>query len=349
MNPLAYTGLAVGILFGFALQRGRFCMNSAFRDIVLLKDFTLIKAVGAAILVQMIGFSILALTGAVTLNPKPLFWGANITGGLIFGIGMVLAGGCASGITYRVGEWMVGAMSAVVGFGLAGLMTAMGVLKPIKDYLQSSTKIMTAEGTSLTLANIFGIEPTTLMLLIAAFSIGIWVILASRKKADAEDDFGSAPPSLWGRIFTSGWGWLATGIVIGLVGILAYPASAAAGRNYPLGITGGWIGTWKALILPDTFFSWEALEVLGVVLGAAIAALIAKEFAIRAPAPKVLLQTFAGGFLMAFGAVTSSGCNVGHILSGVPMLSLGSIVGGISIILGAWLTAYIMFVRPEKA
>ena len=207
MNPLAYTGLAVGILFGFALQRGRFCMNSAFRDIVLLKDFTLIKAVGAAILVQMIGFSILALTGAVTLNPKPLFWGANITGGLIFGIGMVLAGGCASGITYRVGEGMVGAMSAVVGFGLAGLMTAMGVLKPIKDYLQSSTKIMTAEGTSLTLANIFGIEPTTLMLLIAAFSIGIWVILASRKKADAEDDFGSAPPSLWGRIFTSGWGW----------------------------------------------------------------------------------------------------------------------------------------------
>ena len=344
MNPLAYTGLAVGILFGFALQRGRFCMNSAFRDIVLLKDFTLIKAVGAAILVQMIGFSILALTGAVTLNPKPLFWGANITGGLIFGIGMVLAGGCASGITYRVGEGMVGAMSAVVGFGLAGLMTAMGVLKPIKDYLQSSTKIMTAEGTSLTLANIFGIEPTTLMLLIAAFSIGIWVILASRKKADAEDDFGSAPPSLWGRIFTSGWG-----IVIGLVGILAYPASAAACRNYPLGITGGWIGTWKALILPDTFFSWEALEVLGVVLGAAIAALIAKEFAIRAPAPKVLLQTFAGGFLMAFGAVTSSGCNVGHILSGVPMLSLGSIVGGISIILGAWLTAYMMFVRPEKA
>ncbi|MCJ7825788.1 MAG: YeeE/YedE family protein, partial [Anaerolineales bacterium] len=230
-----------------------------------------------------------------------------------------------------------------------GLRTAMGVLKPIKAYLQSSTKIMTAEGTSLTLANIFGIEPTTLMLLIAAFSIGIWVILASRKKADAEDDFGSAPPSLWGRIFTSGWGWLATGIVIGLVGILAYPASAAAGRNYPLGITGGWIGTWKALILPDTFFSWEALEVLGVVLGAAIAALIAKEFAIRAPAPKVLLQTFAGGFLMAFGAVTSSGCNVGHILSGVPMLSLGSIVGGISIILGAWLTAYMMFVRPEKA
>ena len=47
-----YTGLIVGLLFGFALQRGRFCMNSAFRDIILLQEYTLLKAVGIAILVQ---------------------------------------------------------------------------------------------------------------------------------------------------------------------------------------------------------------------------------------------------------------------------------------------------------
>ena len=48
------------------------------------------------------------------------------------------------GFTYRVGEGMVGAMVAVGGFGLAGLMTAMGVLKPLKDSLQASTKIFLA-------------------------------------------------------------------------------------------------------------------------------------------------------------------------------------------------------------
>lgn len=346
MNALTWTGLGVGLLFGFALQRGRFCMNSAFRDIILLKDYTLLKAVGVAILVEMIGFEVLALTGVVTLNPKPLFWGANIIGGFVFGIGMVLAGGCASGITYRVGEGMVGAMSAIVGFGLAGLMTAGGVLKPIKDYLQSSTKVLTPDGKSLTLANIIGVPHYILAFGIAVAAIIIWVALAGRKKE--EESFGAPAKTLSERIFRRGWGWLGTGIVIGLIGILAYPASAAAGRNYPLGITGGWIGTWSALIKPDTPFSWEALEVIGAVFGALIAALIAKEFAIRAPAPKVLLQTFAGGFLMAFGAVTSKGCNIGHILSGVPMLSIGSIVGGMFIVLGAWFAAYLMFVLPEK-
>ncbi|HEY62842.1 MAG TPA: YeeE/YedE family protein [Anaerolineae bacterium] len=346
MNPLTWTGLAVGIVFGFALQRGRFCMNSAFRDIIVLKDYVLVKAVGIAILVEMIGFEILALTGVITLNPKPLFWGANIVGGLIFGVGMVLAGGCASGITYRFGEGMVGAMSAVVGFSLGGLMTAMGVLKPIAAYLQANTKVVIGDGQSPTLANIFGVPHYVMAFGIAILVIVIWIIAGAKKKSEDEETSSS---SLGARIFKHGWGWLATGIVIGVIGIIAFPLSAAAGRNYPLGITGGWIGINKALIIPDTMFSWEALEVLGAVVGAFLAAIIAGEFGIRAPSAKMLLQTFLGGFLMAFGAVTSSGCNIGHILSGIPQLSIGSILGGTCIVLGAWITAYFMFVRPMNA
>ena len=45
------TGLFVGVLFGFILQRGRFCMNSAFRDAILLKDNILLKTVFVALLV----------------------------------------------------------------------------------------------------------------------------------------------------------------------------------------------------------------------------------------------------------------------------------------------------------
>jgi uncharacterized protein len=53
--------------------------------------------------------------------------------------------------------------------------------------------------------------------------------------------------------------------------------------------------------------------------------------------------------MMGFGAVLSSGCNIGHILSGVPQLSIGSILGGISIVLGGWVMAYFMFIRPMQA
>ena len=77
-------GLVVGIIFGFVLQRGRFCMNSAFRDILVLKEYTLLKAVSLALLGQMIAFHILDLLNIITLSPKPLAWGGNILGGFLF-------------------------------------------------------------------------------------------------------------------------------------------------------------------------------------------------------------------------------------------------------------------------
>ena len=348
MNPMVFTGLGVGLLFGFTLQRGRFCMNSAFRDIILMQEFTLLKALGVAILIEMLGFTILGMTGLITLNPKPFIWGANIAGGLIFGVGMVIAGGCASGITYRVGEGMVGAMSAVTGFALVGLMTSGGILKPVKDYLQVSTKIMTPDGKSLTLANIFAVPHYIVAFGIVIVGTIIWVIFAIRNKEEEDDESDSPPKTLFEKIFSQGWNWLITGIVIGFIGILAYLASTTVGRNYPLGIASGWMGIWNSLIKPDFPLSWDAMLIIGVVLGAAVASLIAKEFSLRAPEPKVMLQTFAGGGMMAFGAIASGGCNIGHILSGVPMLSIGSIVGGLSIVFGAWAAAYVIFIFPNR-
>lgn len=354
MTPIV-SGLLVGVLFGFALQRGRFCMNSAFRDIILGRDFTLFKALSVAILVEMIGFSIMAFAGTVTLAPKPLMWGANIVGGLIFGFGMVLAGGCASGITYRTGEGMMGALIAVLGFGLSALMAATGVLNPILKSLQN-TKIMTADDKPLTLANMVGVDLKVAMLVLAIVIIVIWAVMAMRNKAAA--GYGDKAKSLGEAVFKKGWKWLPTGIVVGLIGMLAFPLSAAAGRNYPLGITGGWVNIFQSLIkwqavvegnIKVTALNWEGAEVLGIVLGALAAALIAGEFAIRAPEPKIILQTFIGGLLMGFGAVVSSGCNIGHILSGVPQLSIGSLVGGISIILGGWTMAWFMFIRPMNS
>jgi uncharacterized protein len=347
MSPLLFTGLALGIVFGFALQRGRFCMNSAFRDVIVLKDYDLLKAVGVALLVSMVGFQLMAMTGVITLNPKPLLWGANILGGLVFGVGMVIAGGCASGITYRAGEGMMGAMAAIAGFSLTAIMAAIGLFKPVVTYLQENTKIAAADGSTLTLANALGLPPYLLAFGIPILAVVLWFAFG-RGQDEYADDSGEKL-SLGQRIFKRAWGWWATGIVIGLIGIAAFPLSAAAGRNYPLGITGGWVGFSRTLITGENFFSWEVLLVLGVVLGGFFAALIAGEFALRAPAPKMMLQAFGGGLLMGFGAVCASGCNVGHILSGVPQLSMGSIVSGMSIILGAWVAAYFLFIRPQQA
>jgi uncharacterized membrane protein YedE/YeeE len=331
---LVITGLFIGVLFGFVLQRGRFCMNSAFRDIVLFQDYALFKTVAAAVLVSLAGFAIMDLAGVITLAPKPLWWGANLLGSFVFGIGMVVAGGCASGVTYRVGEGMVGAMTAVLGLTIGAYVTAIGFLSGFKNSLQESTKIVAADGSSLTLANVLGIDYAVLALGIFVVVVVVWFIVAWKKY---EGD--------------NKWGWLTTGFLIGMVAIIAWPLSAAAGRNYPLGITAGWIGIAKKLLNltnPEVQLNWIAWLIIGTVVGSFIAALIARELKLRVPPIKRLLITFGGGLLMGFGAVLSGGCNITHILSGFPQLSLGSFLAGISIILGAWLMSYIMFVRPMK-
>ena len=337
MSTAIITGLIVGIIFGFVMQRGRFCMNSAIRDTALLQDYTLLKSVGVAILVSMAGFAIMDATGIISINPKPSFGWANLVGSFIFGAGMVIAGGCASGITYRVGEGMMGALAAVIGLATTGTLTAMGFLKPIMVALRP------AEATNPTLASVLGMQYWFLALIISILAGVIWYMMA-RKNGDDDLTIDTSVP-----FFKRTWNWLITGIAIGVVSIISFPISAAAGRNYPLGITAGWIQWVKVVILrvEGQAVNWIAAMVLGIVIGALIGALLSGEFKFRFPKPAMIGQAFLGGLIMGFGAVTSGGCNVTHILSGIPQLGIGSFVAAISIALGAWATAYLMFVRPN--
>jgi hypothetical protein len=342
MATVIITGLIVGIIFGFVMQRGRFCMNSAIRDTALLQDFTLLKSVGIAILVEMFGFAIMSAAGWIEPAPKPLFGWANLVGSFIFGVGMVVAGGCASGITYRVGEGMMGALAAVIGLATTGTLTAVGFLKPIMVALRPS------EPQTPTLSSLLGMEYWILALILSIVAGIIWYFVVRGKE---EDDLVPDPSAtISERFFKRPWNWLATGIGIGIVGIISFPVSAAAGRNYPLGITAGWIQWVKVLILnlEGQTVNWIAAMVVGIVLGAFIAALIAGEFKFRFPKLGMMGQALLGGLIMGFGAVTSGGCNVTHILSGIPQLSIGSFLAAISIAVGAWVTAYFMFVRPNQ-
>ncbi|NOQ40025.1 MAG: YeeE/YedE family protein, partial [Anaerolineales bacterium] len=213
--------------------------------------------------------------------------------------------------------------------------TAAGFLKPFKANLQAATTISGADGSALTLHGILGMDYTTLALILFAIAIATWYFIARKNGEEYEVD--------------KSWGWITTGTLVGFVGILAFPLSAAAGRNYPLGITAGWVGIVKKILnFSEVSLGWLSWMIIGIVLGGLVAALIAKEFKFRFPKPLVLVQTFAGGLLMGFGAVTSGGCNIGHLLSGIPQLSLGSILAGISIVLGAWAASYVMFVLPQK-
>ena len=348
-TSLIISGLVVGIIFGFVIQRGRFCMNSAFRDIIVMKEYTLLKAVALAIVVQMIGFHVLATMELIQLNPKPFLWGAVIVGGFLFGVGMVLAAGCASGTTYRVGEGMMGSFVALLGLMLGGVITSAGALAWLDSDLKSGAfqAITTSDlgidtgpylnegSTSLTLANVVGLDPWIFVAIIAVVILAILIWKRGGEETKVEG-------TLYEKIFKRGWNWLVTGIAVGIVGIIAFLAF----EKYALGISGGWFGFLNTLIYGDADkLNWFSFLVIGVVVGAAIAAAIAGEFKLRAPDARRLLQQFIGGLIMGIGAFIGTACNIGHILSGIPQLALSSMLGGAFIILGCWVAAYIMFMR----
>lgn len=97
-----------GVAFGVVLQKSRFCFTAAFRDPVLTGSTSLSKAVLIAIGIALLGFAVIQYQAAVNAlgipgSISPV--GIHVAiGAMMFGIGAVIAGGCASGTLMRVGE-----------------------------------------------------------------------------------------------------------------------------------------------------------------------------------------------------------------------------------------------------
>ena len=333
-------GLIIGAIFGFILQRGRFCMNSAFRDIILLKEYKLAKAVLVSLAVLMVGLAIFAFGDVIDLAPKAFKPWAAVVGGLVFGIGMVLAAGCASGTTYRVGEGMVGSLVAGIGLTFGAVITAgvfplAGILSGAKTYLQDEVVGDVSPSGSPLIMLIVGIVGIALMFF-------FWGWPAIKRKRDANESLIKID-NLMETTFKKAYPWWVTGILIGIILTAGYVAS-----NGVVGITGGWMNIrgWfvSSYENPGASVLWAGFIIFGIIIGAFVSAYIAGEFKLRVPKDGLtLLKQLFGGILMGFGAVTAMGCNITNILGGVPQLSIHSIVTGVFIVLGTWVAAYVLF------
>lgn len=110
VSPMVSLYWFIGIGFGFILQRGRFCFTASMRDPYLTGSTTLTRAVLIAFAITTLGFAAIKYGYAVKGLPMPGMGyvvpisAATLIGAFMFGIGMVIAGGCASGTLMRLGE-----------------------------------------------------------------------------------------------------------------------------------------------------------------------------------------------------------------------------------------------------
>ena len=353
------TGLAVGLMLGFVLQRGRFCMNTAFRDVVFIKDMTLFRAYILGLAVAIIGSNLIEDFGyLISINPansalvteelrrQSFLPVANVVGGYLFGLGIVLAGGCGSGILYKIGEGVVAALLAVLGFFLGIAATTHGWLRPIYEWL-TGFEIEIAGKSNPALWELFGSGPMVKWATIAVVCAAALVFVATGKP------FGKA---------SKGYYWSTTGILVGIIVIISWWVSSYFGATpRALSFTNPTKEFFFSLLTgssnandPEFDFyglfksTWSALYVIGVPVGAYISARGLKEFKWKTPPAEELITVFLGSLLMGFGSAVGGGCNVGHGLTGASTLAISSIVTTVFILLGNWTMVYFKFIKPMQ-
>lgn len=108
-------GLFTGIVFGFLLQKGRVAKFPIIVGQFLLRDWTVAKIMGIAVVVGAIGVYALVGIDAASLHVKPALIAGVILGGVLFGFGMVLLGYCPGTSVAACGEGHRDAMVGVAG------------------------------------------------------------------------------------------------------------------------------------------------------------------------------------------------------------------------------------------
>lgn len=338
------SGLIVGVLLGFVMQRTRFCLTGGFRDMYVQKNNKMFYALLIAIAIQAIGIYILNVMGVITIVNETFPIIGTVIGSFIFGVGIILAGGCATGTYYRAGEGLIGSWIALVMYGLFAAITKNGLLAPLMNALNSKT-VANAD-----MAQSTGI-PNWIFLIILVTVTLFFVIKTLRKPKPkiAVPQLKQKYSGLRHILFEKRFHPFIAAIAVGLIALIAWPMSESTGRQGGLGITTPSSNIVMFLTTGDiSVVDWGVFLVIGIFFGSYIAARGSKEFAWRLPDKKTIRNSAIGGMCMGFGAAVAGGCSIGNGLVATAALSWQGWIGLAFMIFGTWFMSYFMFVRPMK-
>lgn len=353
------TAIVVGFLFGFFLQKGDLCGSSAFSETIMLRDSRKMIGLWILIVVAMLGFAGLDLLGWVKLNPKPLLYLNYMVGGIIFGVGMVLAGGCISGCLYKGATGNLNSIVALLAVPAGVMLVEFGPLNGFHLWMKKHL-VTTGAGERVSLDAVTGLPFWSLALFFAVLTLSSVAIFRKRQQKQ-KHPIQKDDKSFLERIMTKPWRPWVAGMAIGLLMVPAYLSSAASGRNYPLGVTHGVMQA--ELLLVDNNFRhvytdqpkssdnpvdpkakkivwWLVAGVLSLMLGSWVSARMSGRAKLLPKPPDELLVAILGGLMIGTGAAFARGCVVGNIMSGWALMSVGTILFGIVVVLSNWATTY---------
>ncbi len=334
---LAVGGFVIGLVFGFIVYRTNFCTMGSISDILSFGDYRRFRAWLLAAAVAILGAQALDWAGVVDLGRSmylgaSLNWLGNILGGLMFGFGMVLAGGCTSRNLVRVGGGDIRSLVVLLVVGLFAYMSIGGIIGPLRDAMQRATAIDLGEGASQAigaiLAQLTGGDAGTLNLVVLVVVAGALLIYC-----------------FMDRSFRSSAIHLTAGVGIGLCVIAGWALTGLAFDEFaetpvdpislsyvrPTGDTVEYLARFTADMVPGFGVS----TVFGALVGAFLAALMVGNFRLTGFADSGdTMRNLAGAALMGSGGVIALGCTIGQAVTGFSTLALGSLLAFVAIVVG---------------
>lgn len=332
-ETLALAGLVIGLFFGVLAQRSRFCLRSAViatcHGDLGAKLSVWLLAFGAAISVTQVFIlaHVLDVSSARQLATRGTLSGALI-GGALFGIGMILARGCASRLLILAGTGNLRSLLSGLVFAVVAQASLSGVLSPLR----------------LGISNWWAIDGGSARNLLDLFHLGngsglgfgvIWlaagIFFAIRGKVRAR-----------GILYGAG-----VGALVACAWLLTYQVASQAFNVTPvksLSFTGPAADVLMLVLSPPGQpWNFDIGLVPGVFVGSFLAALLTGELRLEGFKDGLSMRRYIiGAALMGFGGMLAGGCAVGAGVSGAAVFALTAWVTLSAMWLSASVTDYLI-------
>ncbi|MGO1117097.1 YeeE/YedE family protein [Rhodovibrionaceae bacterium A322] len=329
---VALAGFVVGLAMGVIARSVRFCTFGAIEAWVLVGRHKRLRTWGLAIAVATLIFQVSYFLGVERLYESfyltnGIRWGGAIVGGLIFGIGMAMAGFCGFSTLVRVGGGDLKALVVALVMGLSAYMTARGLTGSLRELIIEPLTLPVSPETGSGLAG-YVAQWLGLSLPDAALWCGVLVAGLIIIWAFSNGDYRrSGRDALSGLLMglTVGGAFLATAIL----GNDDFDPQQVESVTYSL-------PPGEALVYLMTSsgssLSFAVTMVFGTILGSFVTTASKGELRLEGYDDlRELRRHLIGAFLMGVGGVTAMGCTIGQGISGMATLSFAAplALGGI--------------------
>lgn len=353
IRAVAWLGFVLAFIFGYVGNKTHFCTMGAVSDIVNMNHWDRMRAWLLAIAVATIGTSLLVYSGMIDISKtiytgSNFYWLAALVGGLTFGIGMTLAGGCGQRTLVRLGGGNLKSVVVFLFLGYAALVTLSGIFGAFRvNVLQAEPVTVYLDGmqTLPTMLNL--VTPTGTLLIGLAIGIALLLFVFLNKEFRGNSD-NILAGIVVGLVVVAGWyvtGRFGFGedpdtlelVYLGTNSHLAESMTFVAPLGYTMNLWAYWTDS-------ATIVTFGVASVFGVVVGSLVYGVTHRTFRWESfNSPQDMFRHIIGGTLMGFGGVTGLGCTIGQGITGVSTLAVSSFLVLAAIIAGAAITMKVQY------